>query len=86
MLRRQAWRIAGSRREIEEYGMLRRRWSRSEGPVLNRQIGDAAEFAFIVGDKRKAELQKRLLGSFHGLPTFDVFGWRIDPTVGKKIL
>ena len=56
------------------------------GPVLNRQIGDAAEFAFIVGDKGKAELQERLPGSVHGLPTFDIFGRRIDPAVSIEIL
>jgi hypothetical protein len=59
---------------------------KSVGPVLNRQIGDAAEFAFIVGDNGEAELKKRLLSSVQGLPTFDVFGRRIVPAIGKEIL
>jgi hypothetical protein len=55
------------------------------GPVLNRQIGDAAEFAFIIRNQRQAELQKRLLSSVHGLPTFDIFGRRINPAVSIEI-
>jgi hypothetical protein len=56
------------------------------GPVLNRQIGDAAEFAFIIRYKRQPELKKKLLDGVLRLPTFDFFGRRIVPAFRIEIL